>query len=40
VNQVKQIISLFAVALLLAGTTLLAQESKPKTYSLVLAGAV
>ena len=36
----KQIISLLTVALLLAGTTLLAQESKPKTYSLVLAGAV
>jgi hypothetical protein len=40
VNPMKQLISLLTVALLLAGTALLAQESKPKTYSLVLAGAV
>ena len=36
----KQLISLLTLGLLLASTTLFAQESKPKTYSLVLAGAV
>jgi hypothetical protein len=35
----KQLMALLTV-LLLAGTTLFAQESKPKTYSLVLSGAV
>jgi hypothetical protein len=39
-DPMKQLISLLTVGLLLAGTTLFAQESKPKTYSLVLAGAV
>jgi hypothetical protein len=38
-DPMKQFISVLTV-LLLAGTMLFAQESKPKTYSLVLAGAV
>jgi len=37
----KQMVSLLTVGLLLAGATLFAQEAaKPKTYSLVLQGAV
>ena len=37
----KQMVSLLTVGLLLLGATLFAQEAaKPKTYSLVLQGAV
>lgn len=36
----KQIASLLAVSVLLAGTALFAQETKPKTVTLVLRGAV
>ena len=36
----KQIVSLLTVGLLLVGATLFAQEVKPKTYSLVVRGAV
>ena len=37
----KQLVSLLTVGLLLVGATLFAQEAaKPKTYSLVLQGAV
>ena len=38
-DPMKQLIAVLTV-LLLTGTMLFAQESKPKTYSLVLAGAV
>ena len=36
----KQLVSLLTVGLLLVGATLFAQDTKPKTYSLVLQGAV
>jgi len=36
----KQLVSLLTVGLLLVSATLFAQDAKPKTYSLVLQGAV
>ena len=36
----KQLVSLLPVGLLAAGTALFAQDAKPKTYTLVVKGAV